>query len=68
MSRQVPAVLAKRGIVSVSDNLQPGDQVHIGKAFNRIFRTEIEQRIFRTENKGCDAAGATDVKVPSRSE
>lgn len=67
MSRPIPAALAKRGIVSVSDNLQPGDIVSCGKAFNRIFRTELEQRIYRQENKGCDA-GVAAVKVPSRSE
>lgn len=67
MSGAIPAGLAKRGIVAVSDNLQPGDQVSFGKAFNRIFRTEIEARIFKVENQGCDA-GAAAVKVPSRSE
>ena len=67
MSRPIPASLAKRGLVSVSDNLQPGDQVNFGKFFNRIFRTEIEARIFKPENQGCDA-GVAAVKVPSRSE
>lgn len=67
MSAPIPARLAKHGIVSVSDNLQPGDQVNFGKFFNRIFRTEIEARIFKPETKGCDAAQAV-VNVPSRSE
>lgn len=67
MSAAIPASLAKRGIVSIADNLQPGEQLLIGKSFNRIFRTEIEERIFKKETKGCDAAAA-DVSVPSRSK
>jgi hypothetical protein len=67
MSASLPAGLVKRGIVSVTDNLQPGDQISIGKSFNRIFRTEIEERIFKKEPKGCDAAAA-GVNVPSRSK
>lgn len=38
--------LKKKGIQTVTDNLQPGDQVSFGKAFNRIFRAGLEQRIF----------------------
>jgi hypothetical protein len=67
VSATVPPGLAKRGLVAVSDNLQPGEYVDCAKAFNRIFRAEIEARMFKKEPKGCDAAAAV-VNVPCRSE
>jgi hypothetical protein len=67
VSGTVPPGLAKRGIVAVSHNLQPGEVVGCAKAFNRIFRVEIEARMFKKEPKGCDAAAA-GVNAPCRSE
>jgi|GEM_PF-2991845 len=67
MSVPIPQSIAKRGIVQVSDNLAPGEYLSVGRIFNRIFRTELEERLFNKESKECDAAAA-GVNVPSRSE
>jgi hypothetical protein len=46
----VPAVLAKQGVGSVSDNLFPGDTLKVGRLFMAMFQTEIEARLVRTIN------------------
>lgn len=43
--RPAPPSLAKRGLVSVSDNLLAGASLALdARAFVRLFRTEIEAR------------------------
>jgi hypothetical protein len=42
----VPASLAARGITSLTDNLPPGAGLDIARDFARVFRPEIEARLF----------------------
>ena len=41
-----PASLVARGITSLTDNLPPGAGLDIAKDFARVFRAEIECRLF----------------------
>jgi hypothetical protein len=43
--RPAPSSLSKRGITTLSDNLQPGEQVSISRAFINVFRPELEARL-----------------------
>jgi len=41
-----PACLAKRGLLTIDDNLSPGQEVSFHRMFCLIFRSELEARIF----------------------
>lgn len=41
-----PASIAARGITSLTDNLPPGAGLDIARDFARVFRPEIETRLF----------------------
>ena len=41
-----PASIAARGISSLTDNLPPGAGLDIARDFARVFRPEIEARLF----------------------
>lgn len=41
-----PPALAARGITSLTDNLPPGAGLDIARDFARVFRPEIEARLF----------------------
>lgn len=41
-----PASLAARGLTSITDNLPPGAGLDIARDFARVFRPEIEARLF----------------------
>lgn len=46
----VPASIAKLGICSVSDNLEPGQQFDpkkISRSFSNLFRDELAQAVLR---------------------
>lgn len=45
-NNSVPAPLAARGIANLSDNLPPGAGLDISRDFARVFRSEIEARLF----------------------
>lgn len=47
MRNPIPASLTKHGIRSVSDNLQPGETLAIGRAFINVFRPELEARLLK---------------------
>lgn len=49
----VPASLAKHGLLTIEDNLLPGQEVSFGRMFCLVFRTELEARIFQKKNKTC---------------
>lgn len=51
--RPIPASLAKHGIISVSDNLFPGDTLNVGRAFINVFRPELEARLIRGGKQPC---------------
>lgn len=51
----IPASLTKRGIRGVSDNLQPGESLAIGRAFINVFRPELEARLLKGK-KPCQEA------------
>lgn len=41
-----PASLAARGLTAITDNLPPGAGLDIARDFARVFRPEIEARLF----------------------
>lgn len=41
-----PAALVSRGITRLTDNLPPGAGLDIARDFARVFRPEIEARLF----------------------
>lgn len=60
-ARSVPACLVKRGILGVTDNLQPGEVLNIGRAFINAFRPELEARLLKGGKKPC----VTETKTSS---
>ena len=42
----VPESLAARGLTAITDNLPPGAGLDIARDFARVFRPEIEARLF----------------------
>ena len=53
----MPAVLARQGIRSVSDNLTVGEVLDVGRAFAMVFRTELEARLIRVPDAEQKARG-----------
>lgn len=51
MTKTVPAVLAARGIHSVSDNLPAGATLDVAEDFVRLFRPEIEAQVLGLDNR-----------------
>jgi hypothetical protein len=51
-----PACLAKRGLLTIDDNLAPGQEVSFHRMFCLIFRSELEARIFTKSHTSCTAA------------
>lgn len=47
MAKIIPLSLYKRGLVTIEDNLLPGQEVSFHRMFGLIFRSELEARIFR---------------------
>lgn len=43
---EIPASLRRAGIASLSDNLAEGESLDLAKDFARIFRNELEARLF----------------------
>lgn len=64
MTKPIPAALVKRGITSLSDNLPEGAELDISGDFARIFRGEIEARLFGWSNP-TSARPVTPGRVPS---
>ena len=60
--RSAPAALAKRGITTLSDNLQPGEALSISRAFITFFRPELEARFITGGKQPC----ANNNSSPSR--
>lgn len=59
-NRAIPACLTRKGIVSVSDNLAPGDVLNVGRAFINVFRPELEARLIRkVEKKPCQDSSSS---------
>lgn len=58
MSAAVPASLAKRGLMRVTDNLQPGDEIKWNFHMFSVFRPELEARFIspapKREKDACD--------------
>lgn len=52
----IPASLTKHGIRGVSDNLQPGETLAIGRAFIDVFRPELEARLLKGRKQPCQEA------------
>lgn len=65
MANSIPAALAKHGIASVSDNLPPGAELAVSRDFVRIFRGEIEARLFGWSNP-MSARPVTTAPLSSR--
>lgn len=61
--RPPSAGMVKRGLLSVSDNLFPGESLNVGRAFAQVFRPELEARLIRKGVKPC----ATETSSPCRS-
>ncbi|SEO65017.1 hypothetical protein [Nitrosovibrio sp. Nv6] len=60
----VPASLAKHGLMTIEDNLLPGQQVSFARMFCLIFRSELEARIFQ-KKKTCAANHGNSLPSPS---
>ncbi len=44
MSAPVPSALARKGLMRISDNLQPGDEIDFNFFALHVFRSELEAR------------------------
>jgi hypothetical protein len=51
--RHVPAAVAKHGITTLTDNLQPGEALSISRAFITFFRPELEARFLSGGKQPC---------------
>jgi hypothetical protein len=55
--------LASRGITSLSDNLPPGAGLDIARDFARVFRPEIEARLFGWKTTTPSQRGSSALSV-----
>jgi hypothetical protein len=59
-----PAALQRQGIFSVRDNLCPGDELKVGRAFVQLFRTELEARVIqRVVKKPCKSKDSSPLRL-----
>lgn len=63
-----PAALAARGLTAITDNLPPGAGLDIARDFARVFRPEIEARLFgwQTATPARRESAAAAASTPTR--